>query len=480
MKKIDKYDLPSIIQARKRSNKDTLNLRENFVIADYLKNLGQNKKYFIRTFGCQANIMDTENMRGILNLMNYQETEEASEADLILLNTCAVRKNAEDKVLGIIGNYKHLKRNNPDLVIGLCGCMAQEEEMVSIILKKYAHVDLIFGTHNIASLPKLLYEVNFTKEKVVEVFSKEGDIIENLPANRFLKHKAWVNIMYGCDKFCSYCIVPYTRGKERSRLKDDILNEVKQLISEDYKEICLLGQNVNAYGKDLKNGYDFASLLEDVAKTGIARIRFTTSHPWDFNDRMIQVIKDNPNIMPYIHLPIQSGNDFILRRMGRRYTIKEYMTLFDKLKAAIPNCAFSTDIIVGFPNETQEAFLDTLKAVDYCQYDNCYTFIYSKREGTPAANMIDDVSREVKEERLQTLNKKVAYYANLNNQKYLNQVVEVLVDGTSKKNDQIYSGYSKQNKLVNFSANKVIETGSLVQVRITKALSWSLNGELVE
>lgn len=479
MKKIDKYDLPSLIKARKRSKSDTLNLRENFVIADYLKNLGQNKFYHIKTYGCQANILDTETMRGILALMGYKESEDETKADVILINTCAVRQNAEDKVYGVIGRLKHLKTTNPDLVIGLCGCMAQEEEVVDIILKKYPQVDLIFGTHNITSLPRLLYEVNFTKEKVVEVFSKEGDVVESLPANRFLKHKAWVNIMYGCDKFCTYCIVPYTRGKERSRLKDDILAEIIALKQEGYKEVCLLGQNVNAYGKDLKIGYEFSNLLEDVAKTGIERIRFTTSHPWDFNDEMIRVIAENDNIMPFIHLPMQSGNDLVLRRMGRRYTSKDYRELFDKIKTAIPNCAFSTDIIVGFPQESEEAFEDTLKMVDYCKYDNAYTFIYSKREGTPAAKMGDDISLEVKEERLKKLNEKVTYYANLNNQKYMDQIVEVLVDGPSKKNKEVFSGYSRENKLVNFTG-KDIQTGSIVKVKITKCLSWSLNGEIVE
>lgn len=479
MEKIDKYDLPSQLQARRRTRQSTLNIRDTFTVPDEYKHLGRNKKYYIRTYGCQANVADSETIRGMLKIMSYEETEEIEKADFILLNTCAIRKNAEDKVLGELGNLKHLKRHNPDLIIGLCGCMAQEEEMVKIILSKYHQVDLVFGTHNIISLPKLLAETNFTKEKVVEVFSKEGEVVENLPADRYLSHKAWVNIMYGCDKFCTYCIVPYTRGKERSRLIDDIINEVKGLVADGYKEVCLLGQNVNAYGKDLKLGYDFSDLLAAIAKTDIPRIRFMTSHPWDFNDKMIETIRDYDNIMPFIHLPMQSGNDEVLRRMGRRYKASDYQTLFDKIKTNVPGCTFSTDIIVGFPNETDEAFEDTLKMVDHCQFDNAYTFIYSKREGTPAAKMDDNIDLEVKEKRLKRLNEKVSYYANVNSQKYFGKVLEVLVDGPSKKNDKVFSGYSRENKLVNFTGDD-IKIGDLVLVEITECLSWSMNGRLIK
>ena len=327
-------------------------------------------------------------------------------------------------------------------------------------------------------MPKLLFNATVAKEKTVEVFSKEGEIIEALPSSRFMHHKAWVNISYGCDKFCTYCIVPYTRGKERSRLIQDIIAEVKDLKEHGYKEVCLLGQNVNAYGRDLDLQNGFAKLLEEVAITGIERVRFMTSHPWNFDDETIDVCAKYSNIMPYIHLPLQSGNDEILRRMNRRYNSNEYRILFDKLKKAIPGCAFTTDIIVGFPNESDEAFEDTLKMVDYCQYDNAFTFIYSPREGTPAAMMEDNVEMHIKEERLAILNEKVAHYANLNNQKYLNQTVEVLIDGVSKKNDRILSGYTRDNKLVNFTGNA--KAGDIVNVRITAVKSFSLDGEMIE
>ena len=357
--------------------------------------------------------------------------------------------------------------------------MAQEEKTVQLILEKYRQVDLIFGTHNITSLPKLLYEIYTDKKRKVEVFSKMGEIVENVPVSRFMSHKAWVNIMYGCDKFCTYCIVPYTRGKERSRQKEDIISEINTLIEQGYKEVCLLGQNVNAYGKDLNQDYTFGNLLNDVAETGIPRIRFMTSHPWDFDDTMIDAIKNNSNIMPYIHLPIQSGNSQILKKMNRRYTREEYFALYDKLKRELPGFAFTTDIIVGFPNESDEAFEDTLSAVDHCQYDNAFTFIYSKREGTPAALMEDSIDRKVKEDRLQRLNEKVAYYANKNNQRFKDQIVEVLVDGLSKRNSSVYSGYTPENMLVNFTGEG-IHIGDIVKVRITEVLSFSLNGVLVE
>ena len=300
-----------------------------------------------------------------------------------------------------------------------------------------------------------------------------------MPVTRFMSHKAWVNIMYGCNKFCTYCIVPYTRGKERSRNKEDIISEVEELVKDGYKEVCLLGQNVNAYGKDLGIDYTFGNLLNDVAKTNIPRIRFMTSHPWDFDDSMIEAIRNNPNIMPYIHLPIQSGNSEILKKMNRRYSREEYFELFDKLKRELPGFAFTTDIIVGFPNESDEAFEDTLSAVDHCEYDNAFTFIYSKREGTPAALLEDDIERSVKEERLQRLNEKVAYYANKNNQRFRDQIVEVLVDGVSKRNSEVYSGYTPENKLVNFTG-KDVKVGELVKVKITEVMSFSLNGEKIE
>ncbi len=471
------YRLPSLNEARKR-NKEVSD-KVTFFLDEQYKGLGDGKKYYIITHGCQANQRDSETMAGLLEEMGYSSADDEKSADVILINTCAVRQGAEEKVLGEVGALKRLKTINPDLIIGLGGCMAQEEESVKTIIEKYRQVDIIFGTHNTTSLPKLLSEVIQTKQRKIEVFSKMGEIVESVPVTRFMSHKAWVNIMYGCDKFCTYCIVPYTRGKERSRDREDIIYEVKELVAQGYKEVCLLGQNVNAYGKDISDEYGFGDLLDDVAKTGISRIRFMTSHPWDFNDRMIEAIKNNSNIMPYIHLPIQSGNTGILKKMNRRYTREEYLELFDKLKKELPGFAFTTDIIVGFPNESDEAFEDTLSAVEHCQYDNAFTFIYSKREGTPAASFEDGIDRKTKEERLQRLNERVAYYANLNNQRFKDQIVEVLVDGISKRNSKVYSGYTPENKLVNFTGSDV-KVGDLVKVKIKEVMSFSLNGELVE
>ena len=471
------YVLPDLDSARKRDR--NISERVSFSVDERYLGMGEGRKYHIVTHGCQANQRDSETMAGILDALGYVPADEQKDADLIIINTCAVRQGAEEKVLGEIGAMKRLKMKNPDLIIAVGGCMSQEESTVKTIMEKYRQVDIIFGTHNITSLPKLLYDVYQTKQRKVEVFSKMGDIVENVPVRRFMSHKAWVNIMYGCDKFCTYCIVPYTRGKERSRDHIEIINEVDQLIEQGYREVCLLGQNVNAYGNDLNDGYRFADLLNDVAQTGMERIRFMTSHPWNFDDGMIAAIKNNTNIMPYIHLPIQSGSDSILRKMNRRYTRDEYFTLFDKLKNELPGFAFTTDIIVGFPDESDQDFRDTLDAVDHCQYDNAYTFIYSKRDGTPAASFPDSIDMETKERRLQELNQKVAYYANMNNRKYADSIVEVLVDGISKRNSDTYSGYTPDNKLVNFTGQG-IDTGDIVKVKITEVHSFSLNGVLAE
>lgn len=471
MKNIE--NLPSINDARKRDKE--VSIVVDYKIDEKYKGLGNNKKYFIKTHGCQANQRDSETLAGILDSLGFIMADTQEDADLIIINTCAVRQNAEEKVYGEIGALKRLKREK-DLKIGICGCMAQEENTIKTILEKYRQVDLIFGTHNLVALPKLLYDVYTSDTRSIEVFSKQGEIYENVPVTRFMNHKAWVNIMYGCNKFCSYCIVPYTRGKERSRRKEDVVKEVELLVKQGYKEVCLLGQNVDSYGKDLHLGYEFGDLLNEVAKTGIPRIRFMTSHPLDFSDKTIEAMKNNENIMPYLHLPVQSGNTEILQKMNRKYTLEEYKVLFDKLKKNLPHYAYTTDIIVGFPNETEEQFEDTLKLVDYCKFDNAFTFVYSPRVGTPAANMEDNVPLKEKEERLQRLNTLVGKYANENNQKYLGKVLEVLVDGSSKRNKEIYSGYSKENKLVNFKA-KDVSIGDIVKVKITDVKSFSLDGE---
>ncbi|MDR0831763.1 MAG: tRNA (N6-isopentenyl adenosine(37)-C2)-methylthiotransferase MiaB [Bacillales bacterium] len=477
MKK-DIISAPDLKEARKRSKENIDIIYSDLVIENQLFNYARNKKYLLKTFGCQANVRDGETIAGILENIGYVLTNEPQEADLIILNTCAVRENAEDRVFGEIGHLKGLKLKKKEAIYAICGCMVQQESITSKILSTYPHIDLIFGTHNIHRIPQLLFEVINERRIVVEVLSNQGNIIENLPSKRSDKLKAFVNIMYGCDKFCTYCIVPYTRGKQRSRLPQDIISEVEQLKKDGYIEVTLLGQNVNAYGKDLNLEIDFAKLLHLVSETHIPRIRFVTSHPWDFSQEMINAIKTLDNVMPFVHLPIQSGDDDILRKMGRRYTVEEYLTTYNKLRQ-IDKISITTDIIVGFPNESLEAFNNTLKIVDECAFDGAFTFIYSKREGTPAALLKDDISEEEKHRRLSLLIEKVNYYALLRNKTYLGEIVEVLVEGKSKRNEDILSGYSKQNKLVNFKGN-INNIGKLVKVKINKAKSFTLQGEEID
>lgn len=473
-----KYFQPPSLKAARRRRRETVHIINDFSIPGDMKTIGRGKKYLVETYGCQMNEHDTEVMAGILEEMGYQETADVNDADVILINTCAIRENAENKVFGEIGHLKPLKREKPDLILGICGCMAQEETVVNRILQKHPQVDLIFGTHNIHRLPQLLKEALFSKEMIVEVWSKEGDIVENLPQSRHGHFQAWVNIMYGCDKFCTYCIVPYTRGKERSRHPEEIIEEVRDLARKGYQEITLLGQNVNAYGKDLQNpeNYGLGNLMDEIRKIGIPRVRFTTSHPKDFDDHLIEVLGKGGNLCEHIHLPVQSGNSDILKIMGRGYTRERYLDLFYKIKKAVPNASFTTDIIVGFPNETEEQFEDTLSLVRECRFDGAYTFIYSPRAGTPAARMQDNVPMEVKKERLMRLNKLVDELAAESNARYQDQVVEVLVEGESRKNSEVLSGHTRTNKVVNFRGpNSLI--GQLVNVKITDAKMWSLDGE---
>ena len=475
MERSDYMNLPNLAQAKKRNREKVINkiYRTNINVKD----IGVGKSYFVKTYGCQMNEHDTENLKALLEEMGFSECQDYTKADLVLLNTCSIRENAHNKAFGMLGRLKHLKESNPNLVIGLCGCMAQEEKVVDEILKKYKYVNFVFGTHNIERLPDLLLENFNTGSQIIEVFSTEGDIVENIPVKRANKYKAYVNIIYGCDKFCTYCIVPFTRGKQRSRNPEDIVNEVKSLVKEGYKEVTLLGQKVNAYGKDLDINYGMEDLLEDVSKTNIPRIRFVTSHPWDFTDNMIDTIAKYPNIMPYIHLPVQSGSNKILKLMGRRYTREEYLELLNKIKKRIPNCTISTDIIVGFPNETEEDFNETLDLVQECKFDNAFSFIYSPREGTAAAKLEDKVTLTEKENRLYKLNEELNKYFLLSNKKMLNKVVDVLVEGINDKGKLF--GYSDTNKLINFVGDEQ-SIGSIVKVKITDAKTWSLDGEMYE
>lgn len=465
---------PNMVDARKRGKEEVKYIYENRNYNEVFKG----KKYFIKTYGCQMNVHDSEEIKKILENLGYTEIEDYEQADLIILNTCAIRENAHDKVFGFLGRCKHLKKTNKDLILGLCGCMAQEENVVKEIREKHKYIDIVFGTHNMNELPDML--MNFYGKQSINVYSKEGDVIEfgNL-YKRDSKITAWVNIMYGCDKFCTYCIVPYTRGKQRSRKSEDILKEVKELKEQGYKEITLLGQNVNAYGKDLDGEIEFGELLEKVSDIGIERIRFVTSHPWDFTDKMIDVIASRENIMPYIHLPLQSGSNKILKLMGRRYTKEEYLELFNKIRNKVKNASITTDIIVAFPGETEEDFNDTLDVVNTCKYDGAFTFIYSPRENTPAAKMKNDLTESEKEDRLHRLNELVNKYSKESNERMLNTIQKVLVIDVSEKDSNKVCGYTENMKLVNVAAPKDT-IGQIINVKITDAKSFSLDGEIIE
>lgn len=459
-------------EAKVRSKK---NSKVIYLEQEKKSNLYAGKKYFLRTYGCQMNVHDSEEIKAILENLGYTETDELEDSDIVVLNTCAIRENAHDKVFGYLGRCKHLKATTKkDLIVCIGGCMAQEEVVVNELKTKHPYVDIIFGTHNIHELATMIKDVGKERQDI-KVYSIEGNVYENIDYKRDSKITAWVNIMYGCDKFCTYCIVPYTRGKQRSRRACEIVREVEKLVSEGYQEVTLLGQNVNAYGKDLENEMTFAGLLEAVAKTNIPRVRFVTSHPWDFTDEMITTIAKYPNIMPYIHLPLQSGSSRILKLMGRRYTKEEYLELFDKMKKKIPGVAISTDIIVGFPGETESDFEETLEVVKHCKYDGAYTFIFSPRVGTPAASMPDDTPLKEKEDRLHRLNELVNSYSLENNQKLLNKTVPVLIQGISEKGSNKVYGYTDTMKLVNVVGSKDL-IGKIVNVTITDAKSFSLDG----
>lgn len=462
----------------KRRGREEIQVQYESSIPEELKGLGKGKYYTIYTFGCQMNENDTETMKGILEELGFQETQDRKQTDLILFNTCAVRENAEDKVFGELGHMKVLKQEKPGLILGVCGCMSQEESVVGRILKSHPFVDLIFGTHNIHRLPFLLQEAYFDKEMVVEVWSREGNIIENLPKKRE-GIKASVNIMYGCDKFCTYCIVPYTRGKERSRRPEDVIAEVRELARQGFREVMLLGQNVNAYGKDFTDRtYSFGDLMDEMRQIGIPRIRFTTSHPRDFDDQLIEVLAKKGNLMEHIHLPVQSGSSAVLKAMTRKYNREQYLELVRKIRLAIPDVVLTTDIIVGFPGETEEQFEETMSLVREVGYDAAFTFLYSPREGTPAAKMKDDVPEQVKKERLYRLNELMTELSKASNDKLKGQVVEVLVEGESKTNSSVLAARTRTLKLVHFEGSKDL-IGQLVQVRITEPQSWLLRGELV-
>ena len=465
---------PNMLDAKKRNQNDIKYVKYN----KELDNFGEGKKFYVRTYGCQMNEHDSEKIKGMLESVGYSLAEDINDADIVILNTCAIRENAHDKVFGFLGVLKHMKQSKPNLLIGLCGCMAQEEVVVNDILNKYKYVDFVCGTHNLDNMLSIIKNKIDTDKRQIEVLSYEGDVVEGVPVVRDSKYSAWIDIIYGCDKFCTYCIVPYTRGTQRSRKHEDIVSEVEQLVKDGYKEVTLLGQNVNAYGKDLYNNYNLADLLKDVSDTGIERVRFVTSHPWDFTDSMVDIIASRDNIMPYIHLPLQSGSNKILKLMNRKYTSEEYLKLYNSIRDKVKDSSVTTDIIVGFPGETEEDFEETLKIVNECKFDGAFTFAYSPRENTPAALMKDAIRESVKMDRLHRLNEVVNKYSNLRNQKLLGTTVKCLVIGESEKDKNKVCGYTENMKLVNIDGPKSL-IGNIVSVKITDTKSFSLDGEYI-
>ena len=438
-----------------------------------------NLKYYIETWGCQMNEEDSEKLSGMLKNIGYSRTETKEEAGIILYNTCCVRENAENKVFGNLGQLKALKRKNPDLIIGICGCMMQQEGMADKILSTFPYVNIVFGTHNAYKFPEYLNRVKTEGVQIKEIFNKEEEIVEGLPIDRKSDVKAFVTIMYGCNNFCTYCIVPYVRGRERSRKSEDILNEVKELVKAGYKEITLLGQNVNSYGKGLEEDINFAKLLRMINEVeGIERVRFMTSHPKDLTDDVILAIKECDKLCEQIHLPVQSGSNNILKKMNPHYTREYYMELVNKIKKAIPGVSLTTDIIVGFPGETEEDFLETLELVREVGYSAAFTFIYSRRNNTPADMMLNQVDDADKHHRFDRLVKAVNENVIKLNKEFENQVVEVLVEGMSKNDETKYSGRTRNGRLVNFEGENV-KIGDLVNVEITRAQPFSLLGKMI-
>ncbi|NLK42889.1 MAG: tRNA (N6-isopentenyl adenosine(37)-C2)-methylthiotransferase MiaB [Tissierellia bacterium] len=444
-----------------------------------MDNNKRQKNYYIRTYGCQMNEHDSEKISWILSNMGYNETESLEEADLIIYNTCLVRENAEIKVYGNLGALKQLKREKPDLIIAICGCMMQREEIRNVITSKYKHVDLIFGTHNIHKLPQLINNHLKTGKTIVDVLEDSREIVEDIDANRKYSYKAFVNIMYGCNNFCSYCIVPYTRGRENSREPENIIKEIKELAQNGCKEVTLLGQNVNSYGKALNRDYDFVDLLRDINEIdGIERIRFMTSHPKDLSDKLIEAYKSLDKLCEHLHLPVQAGSNRILKEMNRKYTKEDYLLIIKKLKEAVPNIAITTDIIVGFPGETEEDFNETLELVKEVEYDSAFTFLYSIREGTRAAKMENQIDDKVKHARFQKLSDLLNDISLGKNEKLLGETFEVLVEEVSKNNPEVLTGRTRSNKLVHFKGDKSL-IGTMVNVKIENAKTFTLEGNIV-
>lgn len=437
------------------------------------------KNYHIITYGCQMNEHDSENIAGMLEALDYSHTPNPEEADVVVMNTCSVREHADKRFFGMLGQFKKQKKNNPDFIICVCGCMPQQPHIVEEIRKSFSWVDIVFGTQTIAEFPNLLMERIRTGKKQFSIIANNEEIPEEKESKREFKHKALVNITYGCNNFCTYCIVPYTRGREKSRSLRAVKQEIINLVKDGVKEVMLLGQNVNSF-RDA-DGNNFATLIRALDEVeGLERIRFMTSHPKDLSDELIACFGDCKKLCHNIHLPVQSGSDEMLRRMNRHYNRQRYMEIVEKLRATCPDLSISTDIIVGFPGETEEDFLDTLSLVREVEYDSAFTFIYSPRVGTPAAKYDDQIPEKIKHDRFDRLVEDVNRCSAKKNSEYLGRIVTVLVDGPSKNDTGAWSGRTDTFKLVNFTSEEPLTEGQMVSVRITETKTFSLDGEKVD
>lgn len=437
------------------------------------------KNYHIITYGCQMNEHDSENIAGMLEALDYSHTPNPEEADVVVMNTCSVREHADKRFFGMLGQFKKQKKNNPNFIICICGCMPQQPHIVEEIRKSFSWVDIVFGTQTIAEFPNLLMERIRTGKKQFSIIANNETIPEEKESKREFAHKALVNITYGCNNFCTYCIVPYTRGREKSRSLRAVKQEIINLVNDGVKEVMLLGQNVNSF-RDA-DGNNFAALIRALDEVeGLERIRFMTSHPKDLSDELIACFGDCKKLCHNIHLPVQSGSDEVLRRMNRRYNRERYMEIVKKLRATCPDLSISTDIIVGFPGETEEDFLDTLSLVREVEYDSAFTFIYSPRVGTPAAKYDDQIPENIKHERFDRLVEEVNRCSAKKNSEYLGRIVDVMVDGPSKNDAGAWSGRTDTFKLVNFTSEEPLTEGQMVSVRITETKTFSLDGEKVD
>lgn len=475
----DSIDLTSLPPAKEPERQYYFIAKCRQIVAKKRKELGRPLRCCTKTFGCQMNARDSEKLRGILEAVGY-ESSDSEESDFVLYNTCTVRENANLKVYGRLGYLNGLKKRNPNMRIALCGCMMQEPEVIEKLQKSYRFVDLVFGTHNLYKFAELLATALESDRMVLDIWKDTDQIVEELPAQRTYSFKSGVNIMFGCNNFCSYCIVPYVRGRERSRKPEDILGEIRALVADGVREVMLLGQNVNSYGKNLETPITFAELLRQVEQIeGLERIRFMTSHPKDLSEELIQVMKESKKVCRHLHLPLQSGSSQILKKMNRRYTKEQYLALADRLRAEIPDLALTTDIIVGFPGETEEDFQETLDVVRKVRYDSAFTFIYSKRTGTPAAVMPDQVPEEVVKDRFQRLLTLVQDISKEQSLRVQGQTLPVLVESVNEQDASLVTGRLSNNLLVHFPGDASL-IGSIVDVYLKTCMGFYYYGERLE